>query len=121
MERKKLTNKRKIGSIYEQKAGKYLEAQGYRVLEYNYHCRQGEIDLIVMDGSTLVFVEVKYRKSNSMISSLEAVNYHKQCKISKVATYYVYSKNYFNQACRFDVIGFDGELITHVKDAFEYR
>lgn len=115
-----MTNKREVGAVYEKLAGKYLEELGYEILEYNFLCKQGEIDLIVKDGKTLVFVEVKYRKSKSMVRSIEAVNYPKQRKICKSANYYVYSKGYSNQGCRFDVVGFDGDELTHIKEAFDY-
>lgn len=115
-----MVNKRELGSVYEKLAGKYLEQQGYKVLEYNFLCKQGEIDLIAKDDKTFVFVEVKYRKANSMVSAIEAVNYTKQKKICKTASYYIYSKGYSNQPCRFDVIGFDGDEITHIKEAFDY-
>ena len=52
-------NQRRTGAIYEQKAGAYLESQGYEILEYNYRCRSGEIDIIARDGEYLVFCEVK--------------------------------------------------------------
>ena len=51
-------NQRSVGARYEQVAGKYLEEQGYQILQYNYHCRQGEIDIIARDGEYLVFCEV---------------------------------------------------------------
>ena len=56
-------NNRRTGSEYEARAAEYLTANGYRILERNFRCRQGEIDLIAQDGSYLVFVEVKYRSS----------------------------------------------------------
>ena len=49
-------NNRENGSVYEKKAGIYLEEKGYTVLSYNYHCKFGEIDLVVRDGSYIVFV-----------------------------------------------------------------
>lgn len=115
-----MNNKRALGTQYEQQAGKYLETLGYQILEYNYLCKQGEIDVIALDGKTIVFVEVKYRKAKSMVSSLEAVDYKKQRKISKVAQYYLYTKSYLNHSCRFDVIGFDDEKMTHIRNAFDY-
>lgn len=115
-----MSNNREIGSVYEKLAGKYLEGLGYKILEYNFLCRQGEIDIVAKDENTLVFVEVKYRKNKSMVKSVEAVNYTKQKKICKTANYYIYKKEYSDQGCRFDVIGFDGDEITHIKEAFDY-
>lgn len=54
-------NRRRTGARYEQTAGRYLETKGYQILEYNYRCRRGEIDIIARDQECLVFCEVKYR------------------------------------------------------------
>ena len=59
----KKINKRAVGTAYEKLAGEYLIKQGYEVLEYNFRCRMGEIDLVAKDREYLVFVEVKYRSS----------------------------------------------------------
>ena len=67
-------NKRQTGAKYEQAAGFYLEQQGYEIIEYNYRCRFGEIDIIAKDGSYLVFCEVKYRSCKGKGSPLEAVD-----------------------------------------------
>ena len=53
---------RETGTWYEENAARYLEQQGYRILEKNFRCRQGEIDLIAMDGEYLCFIEVKFRE-----------------------------------------------------------
>ena len=111
-------NRREIGTEYEKKAGAYLEGQGYEVLEYNYRCRMGEIDIIARDGTVLVFIEVKYRKNDESGNPLEAVDIRKQRKIIKVARYYLYQKKYGDVPCRFDVIGICGSHIEHIKDAF---
>ena len=65
-----------------------LKKKGYRILEANFRCRFGEIDLIARDGAYLVFIEVKYRSSLKDGDSLEAVNRRKQRKIIRVAEYY---------------------------------
>ena len=54
-------NKRQLGTVYEQKAAAYLQQQGYEILECNFRCRIGEIDIIAREGEYLCFVEVKYR------------------------------------------------------------
>ena len=54
-------NRRETGSRYEKQAAVYLEQKGYEILEMNFRCRRGEIDLVARDGEYLVFVEVKYR------------------------------------------------------------
>ncbi|MDD3218605.1 MAG: YraN family protein [Lachnospiraceae bacterium] len=115
-------NKRAIGTNQEIKAAEYLKNQGYEILERNFRCRIGEIDIIARDGRYLVFVEVKYRKSTRYGGAVYAVDYKKQAKISKVADYYML-KNQIpeNSACRFDVVAIDDEKIELLKNAFEYR
>lgn len=112
-------NKRKTGAAYEQAAGYYLEQQGYVVLQYNYRCRAGEIDLIAREGGCLVFCEVKYRKNGRKGSPLEAVDARKQYRIARCAQHYLMEKRLGDIPCRFDVIGIEGSRITLVKNAFE--
>lgn len=112
-------NKRKTGAAYEQAAGYYLEQQGYVILQYNYRCRIGEIDLIAQDGDCLVFCEVKYRKNGSRGNPLEAVDAKKQYRISRCAQYYLMEKRLGDIPCRYDVIGIESSRITLIKNAFE--
>lgn len=67
-------NRRKEGAYYENLVAEYLKTQGYEILEKNYRCRIGEIDLIAKEGETLVFVEVKYRRDDKMGNPKEAVD-----------------------------------------------
>jgi putative endonuclease len=78
---KKEKNNRKTGGNYEQAAGFYLEQHGYQILQYNYRCRIGEIDIVAKEGENLVFCEVKYRTGPGKGSPLEAVDARKQRKI----------------------------------------
>ena len=112
-------NKRQVGSNYEQLAAEYLKAKGMTILEMNYRNRGGEIDIIVKDGEYICFVEVKYRTTNRWGSPLEAVNYRKQQQIRKVALYYL-MRHGLNEwtPCRFDVVAFEGDEITHIENAF---
>ena len=114
-------NRRKEGAYYENLVAEYLKTQGYEILEKNYRCRIGEIDLIAKEGETLVFVEVKYRRSSEAGDPAEAVDYRKQKKISRVAEYYCWKKQKLNQPCRFDVICVLGQEIRHIVNAFDYR
>lgn len=119
-----MQNNREIGARYEQIAGKYLQERGLKILEYNFHCSKGEIDIVAKDKETLVFVEVKYRRTLGSGSPLEAVNRKKQMVISKCAKYYMMYHCRYEMACRFDVIGILGEdsnyKITHIENAFDY-
>ena len=115
-------NKRKTGREKEELAEEYLRQQGYEILDMNFYGRFGEIDIIARDGETLVFAEVKYRKSERFGNSLEAVDTRKQKKICQTALYYL-SRHHISDSvpCRFDVIGITGEDITHIKNAFEFQ
>lgn len=112
-------NKRETGSRYERIAGAYLESHGYKIIQYNYRCRLGEIDIIARDGTYLVFCEVKYRKDERKGYPAEAVDHRKQTVLARCAMCYVAAKRLAGMPCRFDVIGILGEEITHIKNAFE--
>ena len=112
-------NKRKEGSIWENLAAAYLAEQGLLILERNYRTRLGEIDLIAKEKDTLVFVEVKYRKTDRMGLPEEAVTRKKQGTIRKVAeSYRSFHWKGTETPCRFDVIAVLGEEITWIKNAF---
>ena len=114
-------NKRAVGTAYEKLAGEYLKLQGYEILEYNFRCRMGEIDIIAKEDGYLVFIEVKYRSSKRQGTSLEAVDIRKQQKISKTASYYCLKYGYGeSMPCRFDVVGIEGSEYIVIKNAFEY-
>lgn len=114
-------NKRLIGTVYEKAAGSYLMKQGYQILQYNFRCRMGEVDIIAKDGAYLVFVEVKYRTNTASGEPLEAVDLQKQRKISKAAAYYCMTHGYGETTpCRFDVAAILGNDIQLIKNAFEY-
>lgn len=114
-------NKRNVGSKKEILAADYLKDNNISILEMNYRNRFGEIDIIARDGNTLVFVEVKYRKTASCGSPEEAVNYRKIRTICKVADYYRVVKNINpTMQCRFDVIAICGNTINWHQNAFEY-
>lgn len=113
-------NTHEIGCSYEQLAGRYLEQHGYRILQYNFRCSFGEIDIIAEDGEYLVFCEVKYRADSRKGSPLEAVTMAKQRRISKTAMYYITTRNIADKPCRFDVVGILGNQIQIIKQAFDY-
>lgn len=112
-------NKRSLGSEKEQIAAEYLKKQGYRILEMNFRCRQGEIDLIGCDGKYLVFIEVKYRTDGRAGAPEESVTRAKQRTILQVAKYYLYRHRLSEcTPCRFDVVGIVGDEIRLIRDAF---
>ena len=114
-------NKRRVGNGYERAAGAFLKRRGYRILTYNFRYRQGEIDIVALDGDTLVFVEVKYRSSPRAGDPLEAVNCAKQQVICRCADFYRVRFGYgADMPCRFDVVGILGSETHLIKNAFEY-
>lgn len=114
-----MQNNRSLGTIKEDVAAKYLEENGMTILEKNFRCRYGEIDIIAKDGSYLVFTEVKYRTNASSGYPQEAVTKKKQKTIAFVANYYIMQKHLgMDIPIRFDVVAILGEEITHIKNAF---
>ena len=112
-------NRRQVGTFYEKEAALYLERQGYEMIESNFRCRNGEIDIIAREGEYLCFVEVKYRSGNGCGSPLEAVTRHKQQTIIQTAEYYLMkNKLPLDMPCRFDIIAIEGEKITLLRNAF---
>ena len=113
-------NKRALGKKYEEKACQYLESQGMKIVEKNFRCRQGEIDLIGFHGEYLAFVEVKYRRDTGSGYPEEAVSRQKQQRIRHTASYYLYRRGYGEDVpCRFDVVSMTDEEILVVKNAFD--
>lgn len=112
-------NRRLMGKNGEQLAAGYLTENGYFILKMNYNCRIGEIDIIATKNNVIIFVEVKYRNTDIYGYAIEAVGIHKQNKIRRVAQYFLISEfNNTDIACRFDVIGIDGDKLTHIENAF---
>lgn len=117
----KKINTRRIGAHYETVAAEYLKSCGYEIIEMNFRCRLGEIDLIAREGDTIVFVEVKYRSRREYGYPSDAVNQKKRMRISNAASYYIWKK-YGNRPvpCRFDVVSVQGEEILLYRDAYAY-
>lgn len=115
-------NKRMLGGIYEEAAARYLTEKGLSILEKNYRCPAGEIDLIARDGEYYVFIEVKYRTDEGAGDPLEAVDRRKQRTVSRVARDYLIRRvKSVDVPCRFDVVGFRGPgQICWIRNAFEY-
>ena len=112
-------NKRTLGEEYEKTAGEYIKGLGYEIIEYNYRCHYGEIDIIAMDKCDLVFIEVKFRHSGKFGTPFEAVNRQKQNTIMKTATYYMLENDIpENTYIRFDIVGIEDDNIVLIKNAF---
>lgn len=112
-----------FGKYAEAQVCQYLQRQKLKLVERNYTCRQGEIDLIMWDQDCIVFVEVRARAEQDFRDSLESVDYYKQHKVVRAATYYLQKTGQLNKVfCRFDVVAVklqDEQLEFHwVKNAF---
>jgi putative endonuclease len=111
------------GQAGESLAVAYLARQGYRILERNYRTLLGEIDVIAQHGQSVVFIEVKTRRSESFASVKYAVTEQKQKKISMVALAYLKSKGQMHRGARFDVVTIVDPMgspkIDHIPNAFD--
>ena len=95
----------RVGAAAEAQALKYLKKKGLTYVEKNFRIKQGELDLIMMDSGTLVFVEVRYRKSTKYGTPEETVNNRKQQKLLIAANTYLQAKGIADRyPCRFDVV-----------------
>ena len=114
-------NKREIGTFYERQAEEFLKDKGVHILDRNYRCRQGEIDIIGYDGTCLVFFEVKARETDHAGTGAEAVDWRKRRKICRVADYYRFEHRIgeFTEM-RYDCVAIDSGKLIWIKNAFEH-
>lgn len=114
-------NSREIGFRKEREVVAFLEGKGLKVLETNYSCRFGEIDIIAKDEAYLVFFEVKYRKSQDIMLPVAAVDHTKQNRICRAGDCYRIKNGYSDDcAFRYDVIAISDCSIRWYKNAFEH-
>ena len=110
-----------IGKIGEEIVAKYLSSLDYKIIERNFECKRGEIDIIAIDKDELVFIEVKTRTNVMYGRPSEAVNEVKKKHIYKATEYYVYIRNLENEKIRLDVIEVykksNKYVINHIKKA----
>lgn len=116
--------RKQLGNDSEDFALQYLLERGYRLMQRNFQCKSGEIDLIMQKEDILVFVEVRSRSNEQYGMPAETVNRKKQDKIRKTANYYLYRNRFLEKYyCRFDVISIvwkDGTAqIEWIPDAFQ--
>jgi putative endonuclease len=107
-----------VGTTSEDRAADHLVRKGLRIVERNYRCKLGELDIVARDGGVLVFVEVRSRRSAEFGSALDAVSWRKRQQVTRVAMQYLaYRKPRFDSA-RFDVVAITGDELVHVRDAW---
>lgn len=115
----------KTGREGEALAVTYLRKRGYRIVEQNYRCQLGEIDIVAVDRKTLCFIEVKTRSTGDYDRPEVAVHRRKQHRLSRVALWFLKEKHLDDVRARFDVVAITrrGDLnkVQHIKNAFELR
>ena len=117
---------RESGQHFETLATRYLQQQGLKLLTRNFHSYRGEIDLVMRDRNTLVFIEVRFRKNNHFGSAADSVTWKKQQHLIQAAQHYLQSHRMLNSlCCRFDVVAITGNAssenspkIDWIKNAF---
>lgn len=112
-----------LGKSGEDAAIRYLRGKNYRIIEKGFRMLRGEIDIIAYDKETLVFIEVKTRRSKDFGLPEESVTSSKQEQITKIAQGYLATHQIRDMECRFDVIsliktGKDEYSLRHIKNAF---
>ena len=123
---KEFKDRRKIvtGKTGEGIASGFLTQNGYQILDVNYRCPIGEIDIVARERDELVFVEVKTRKSSALGYPEQAVGFAKQKKMSQLALWYLRDKKIKDAAVRFDVVAIlllpSGNDIRLIRNAFDF-
>jgi putative endonuclease len=120
---KRPIDKKQIGKNAEEEACQFLQSRGFRLLQQNYRCYHGEIDLIMQDGNDIVFVEVRCRRRSDYGNALESINKIKIHKLIKAATHFLQMKKCLHKVnSRFDVIAIHpvaGKMqLEWIKNAF---
>lgn len=104
---------RALGEQLESVAQHYLETNGLTLICKNFQCKLGEIDLVMHEAQMLVFVEVRYRRSERFGRAAETVNRRKQCKLVRTAQVYLKMQHSSQPTpCRFDILGISGNPAT---------
>ncbi len=114
-----------LGDYGERMACEYLSGHGYKVIERNFSCKAGEVDIVALQEDNVVFIEVKTRSTERYGAPSEAVSKAKQQKMIKTALYYMQANRLLDYMCRFDVIEIiideeDNRRVNLIKDAFHY-
>lgn len=117
--------RRWFGSRSKKAASRFLRSLGFRLLEHNFICEIGEIDIVALDADTLVFVEVRSTESGNSLTPAQSVDLKKQNRLTRLALYYSQKRRLLDRPARFDVLaiswpaGQPEPTITHYPNAFE--
>jgi putative endonuclease len=109
------------GASAETAATRLLIEAGYRIVERNFRCKAGEIDIVARDGDVLVFVEVRSRSDDEHGSAVEMIGRTKQRRVARVAMYYLAVVEPVFEQCRFDIVAITAGEAILIKDAFRVR
>jgi len=119
----RLRDRVKTGEAGEDLACAHLVAQGYEIVERNFRCRSGEVDIVARHGEETVFVEVKERRGSSHGRGVDAVTYGKRRRVIRAARLYAASRGLFERPVRFDVVSIDWSAgrpqVRHDRGAFD--
>jgi putative endonuclease len=112
-------DKKAMGASWETAATQWLLDHGFAVVERNFHCKAGELDIVARRDRLLVFVEVRSRSSDDHGNALETVGRAKQCQIIRVAQHYLLERapDWYDDI-RFDVVAITGGALDWYEDAF---
>ena len=118
-----MVNKVQRGASAEDCASQLLVDAGYRIVERNFRCKLGELDIVARDGDgdVLVFVEVRSRADDEHGSAVEMIRTTKQRRVVRVARYYLATVEPVFEQCRFDVVAVTAGEAILIKDAFRVR
>ncbi|MCA1247662.1 YraN family protein [Massilia sp. MS-15] len=114
----RLSTRQAQGRDWEQVALLHLQGQGLRLVEENFRCKGGEIDLVMRDGETLVFVEVRQRADSAHGGAAASITPAKIRRLVRAAQYYLLRFPAL-PPCRFDVVAIDGEALSWLQDVIE--
>lgn len=106
------------GAAAEHDAAQLLIAAGYRIVERNFRCKAGELDIVARDGDVLVFVEVRSRSDGDRGDAVATIRRSKQRQVARVARYYLATAAPVFDRCRFDVVAITAGEAILLKDAF---
>ncbi|MDU8455999.1 MULTISPECIES: YraN family protein [Pseudomonas] len=119
------SSRQQAGREAEAFALQFLQQQGLHLIEQNWLCKRGELDLVMLDGDTVVFVEVRYRRHSGWGGAMESVDFRKQAKLVTAAQLFLQqATDWASHPCRFDVIAIEGQPgntapLNWIKSAFD--
>jgi putative endonuclease len=106
------------GASAEARAVSVLEGEGYRIVERNFRCHSGELDIVAFHGEVLCFIEVRSRADDTHGSAAEMIDRRKQKQVARVALHFISLRDPMFVRSRFDVVAITGERVELIRDAW---